>query len=97
MLSSRFYIRGLVSIFWHVFHDTEGGVEDTYFAAGFIDVDSEVFYAITQLKELSLSDVIFAIACTSNPFINSACLLDMVLEYFFGSYRWACIHTSLEK
>ena len=52
------------------------------------------------LKELSLSDVIqvFVIACTSNPFIISACLLDMVLGYFFGlrdyyenKMVWACM------
>ena len=50
------------------------------------------------LKELSLTDVIFAFACTSNPFIKSACLLDMASGYFF-SWRdyyeskmvWACI------
>ena len=33
----------LVSIFWHVFYDTEGGVEDVDFAAGLVGASSKYF------------------------------------------------------
>ena len=74
-------------------YDTEGSVEDVDFSAGSSASARSILCNNTtekkkkkkkSIERTSLTDVIFAFACTSDPFIKSACLLDMVLGYFFS-------------